>query len=97
MLLNSQVSRKNSEGVLVDDYPMFHTAAALRSHMKNYLLETFKVNLADPITFPKWNDWWKAYKGEVLKPNGKMKVSSLYSILMRTSTLIASLYFVRMF
>ena len=96
-LSHSQVSRKNSEGVLIDDYPMFHTAAALRSHMKNYLLETFKVNLADPITFPKWNDWWKAYKGEVLKPNGKMKVSSLYSILMRTSTLIASLYFVRMF
>ena len=96
-LLHSQVSRKNSEGVLVDDYPMFHTAAALRSHPKNYVLETFKVNLADPITFPKWNDWWKAYKGEVLKPNGKMKVSSRYSILMRTSTLIASLYFVRMF
>ena len=80
-LSHSQVSCKNSEGVLVDDYPMFHTAAALRSHMKNYLLETFKVNLADPITFPKWNDWWKAYKGEVLKPNGKMKVSSRYSIL----------------
>ena len=96
-LLHFQVSRKNSEGVLVDDYPMFHTAAALRSHMKNYLLETFKVNLADPITFPKWNDWWKAYKGEVLKPNGKMKVSSRYLILMRTNTLIASLYFVRMF
>ena len=96
-LLHFQVSRKNSEGVPVNDYPMFHTAAALRSHMKNYLLETFKVNLADPITFPKWNDWWKAYKGEVLKPNGKMKVSSRYSILMRTSTLIASLYFVRIF
>ena len=87
-LLHSQVSRKNSEGVLVDDYPMFHTAAALRSHMKNYLLETFKVNLADPITFPKWNDWWKAYKGEVLKPNGKMKVSPRYLIVMRTSTLV---------
>ena len=75
----SKVSHKNSEGVLVDDYPMFHTAAALRSHLKNYLLETFKINLADPITFPKWNDWWKAYKGEVLKPNGKMKVSTRYS------------------
>ena len=79
MLLNSQVSRKNSEGVLVDDYPMFHTAAALRLPLKNYLLETFKINLADPITFPKWNDWWKAYKGEVLKPNGNMMVSTRYS------------------
>ena len=75
-VLYSQVSHKNSEGVLVNDYPMFHTAAALRSHLKNFVLETFKINLADPITFPKWNDWWKAYKGEVLKPNGKMKVST---------------------
>ena len=61
-------------------YPMYHTAAGLRSHLKNFVMETYKLNLADPIVFPKWNDWWKAYKGEVLKPNGKMKVcSSMFS------------------
>jgi len=59
---------------------MYHTAAGLRSHLKNFVMETYKLNLADPIVFPKWNDWWKAYKGEVLKPNGKMKVcSSMFS------------------
>ena len=45
-------------------YPMYHTAAGLRSHLKNFVMETYKLTLADPIVFPKWNDWWKAYKGK---------------------------------
>ena len=77
--MHSQVSHKNSKGVLMTDYPMFHTAAALRSHLKNFVLETFRINLGEHSTFPKWNEWWKAYKGEVLQPNGKMKVSTRYS------------------
>ena len=59
------------------DYPMFHTAAALRSHLKNFVLETFRINLGEHRAFPKWIEWWKAYKGEVLQPNGKMKVGCI--------------------
>ena len=62
-------------------HPMYHTAAGLRSHLKNFVMEVYKINFGDPMVFPKWADWWKAYKGEVLKPNGKMKVcTSMFSI-----------------
>lgn len=73
-----------------------NTADCNRSHLKNYLLHTYKVlsksskyvlgqaldlydvhikvDLDDKIRFPQWGSWWKAYQGEVLKPQGKMQV-----------------------
>lgn len=68
-----------------------NTADCNRSHLKNYLLHTYKVfsktsknvlglaldikvDLDDKTRFPQWANWWKAYQGEVLKPQGKMQV-----------------------
>ena len=65
---------KNENGYEVDDYPSYNTAAAARSHVKNYMLHKYKVDFNDKLKFPQWDVCWKAYQGEVLKPNGKMEV-----------------------
>lgn len=73
-LWEAVVTHKNSDGEEEESYPKYNTAASLRSHVKNFIIEEFKLNLSDPLVCPKWNEWWKAYRGEVLKPNGKMTV-----------------------
>ena len=73
-LWEAVVTHKNSDGEEVESYPMYNTAASLRSHLKNFIIESFKLNLSDPVVCHKWNEWWKVYRGDVLKPNGKMTV-----------------------
>ena len=65
---------KNEQGYEVADYPFYNTAAAGQSHVKNYMLHKYKVDFMDKVKFPQWEICWRAYQGEVLKPNGKMKV-----------------------
>jgi hypothetical protein len=69
-----QVSKKDEDGQEIVDFPFFHTAAAARSHVKCFLLKELKMDIGDRRRFPEWGAWWKAYQGEVLKPNGKMQV-----------------------
>jgi hypothetical protein len=69
-----QVSKKDEDGSEVVDFPFFHTAAAARSHVKCFLLKEHKIDIGNRRRFPEWGAWWKAYQGEVLKPNGKMQV-----------------------
>jgi len=63
---------------MTSDFPFFHTAAGARSHMKCFVLQEYGLDLGDKVLFPKWGSWWKAYQGEVLKPNRKMKVSFVH-------------------
>ena len=65
---------RNEKGEEVSDYPFYNTAAAARSHVKTYMLHKYKVDFNDKLKFPQWEVCWKAYQGEVLKPNGKMEV-----------------------
>ena len=69
--------RKDESGAEIADFPFFHTASAARSHVKCFLLADYKVDISDKRRFPNWGAWWKAYLGEVLKPNGKMQVKEL--------------------
>ena len=69
-----QVTGKNEKGEEVSGYPFYNTAAAARSHVKAYMLHKYKVDFNDKLKFPQWEVCWKAYQGEVLKPNGKMEV-----------------------
>ena len=69
-----QVSKKDEDGSEIVDFPFFHTAAAARSHVKCFLLKEHKIDIGNRRRFPEWGAWWKAYQGEVLKPNGKMQV-----------------------
>lgn len=39
-----------------------------------YLIEQYNVDLSMLTVCPQWTKWWTSYKGEVLKPNGKMTV-----------------------
>jgi len=69
------VTKKSKGGEESIDFPSVNTADCNRSHLKNYLLHTYKVDLDDKLRFPDWGIWWKAYQGEVLKPRGKMQVN----------------------
>ena len=62
---------KNEQGYEVADYPFYNTAAAARSHVKNYMLHKYKVDFMDKVKFPQWEICWRAYQGGVQKPNGK--------------------------
>lgn len=83
------MTKKSKGGEESTDFPSVNTADCNRSHLKNYLLHTYKVfliikrlclankikvDLDDKLRFPDWGIWWKAYQGEVLKPRGKMQV-----------------------
>ena len=42
---------KNEQGYEVADYPFYNTAAAARSHVKNYMLHKYKVDFMDKVKF----------------------------------------------
>ena len=78
MPYNPQVVKKKEDGTVTSDFPFFYTAAGARSHMKCFMLQEYGLDLGDKVLFPKWRSWWKAYLGEVLKPNRKMKVNTVH-------------------
>ena len=46
---------KNEQGYEVADYPFYNTAAAARSHVKNYMYK-YKVDFMDKVKFPQLGD-----------------------------------------
>ena len=53
---------KFEQGYEVADYPFYNTAAAARSHVKNYMLHKYKVDFMDKVKFPSGR-----FAGELIK------------------------------
>ena len=68
--------RKAETGAKISGFHFYHITAAARSHVKCLLFSDYKLDIGDKRRFPNWGAWWKAYLGEVLKPNGKFYIAT---------------------